>query len=160
MPILPPRSCLNCIFYSSLRRRCLKLGVIVEDPLNPPCMKEKVESIKIEKPQVSLKKEVEIGGETAISQQLIEILKKLDETINTKKEFIKNLNALEEFKEKIPPELYRKLSQDYNSKLAEIEKTIEKLRSTATKLGGIECPSCKSIILPGSKYCPKCGKKL
>jgi len=110
-----------------------------------------------------------MGGETAISQQLIEILKKLDETINTKKEFIKNLNALEfiknlnaleEFKEKIPPELYRKLSQDYNSKLAEIEKTIEKLRSTATKLGGIECPSCKSIILPGSKYCPKCGKKL
>ena len=36
---LNPRSCLNCIFYSTSRRRCLKLGVNIENPDDPPCLK-------------------------------------------------------------------------------------------------------------------------
>ncbi|OYT29676.1 MAG: hypothetical protein B6U94_07510 [Thermofilum sp. ex4484_79] len=31
------KNCLNCIFYSSITKRCIKLGIEIRDPSNPPC---------------------------------------------------------------------------------------------------------------------------
>ncbi|MCD6154953.1 MAG: hypothetical protein J7J22_04195 [Candidatus Verstraetearchaeota archaeon] len=33
------RNCTSCVFYSEASGRCLKLGVKVDDPARPPCMK-------------------------------------------------------------------------------------------------------------------------
>ncbi len=36
-PFSEGKSCLNCVFYSSITKRCLKLGIEIRDPSNPPC---------------------------------------------------------------------------------------------------------------------------
>ena len=97
-----PKKCTACVFYSRVRRRCIKLGVSISDPENPPCLtppktapKVKEVSIpRVEEPIVSKKEEVKSEErvkpeEKPVKEVSVTKTKKLEEEGKKKEEVTK-----------------------------------------------------------------------
>ena len=170
-----PRKCTECIFYSRTRRRCLKLGVPVTDPSNPPCLKGKktiiVKRIKEEEKETREEK-IEIPEKVRVPKEAppqlstkpvtptIEVTK-IDELRIIVDNLIKIRNELEDFLIK-----YVQLKSMINDKSALkeleekksfLERRFLELEKKALQLGAIRCPVCNAPMSPNDKKCPFCG---
>jgi len=78
-----PTKCTACVFYSRARKRCIKLGISVSDPENPPCLPSPTKAPEVKEiPSPPETKEVKVPEEkeiTKVEKRVEEVPVKVEE---------------------------------------------------------------------------------
>jgi len=77
-----PKKCTACVFYSRARKRCIKLGVSVQDPNNPPCLSPSLRTERTEKVNTIKAEEVIIPKEERIEREIKPTPKELTKEVS------------------------------------------------------------------------------
>jgi len=184
-----PENCTGCVFYSAIRKRCLKLGIEITDPSNPPCnpSPRKAEpSQVVRKPVVSrplpaklderlrrglekVKRDTRVGKPVKGNAEgmVDELVKAYDLYNNYLLKYNLFIYSAKDpvMRAKIglaglPGEKMLAAVKEAEGRRKTLENRVEKLKREALRLGARKCGSCGMPVKKNWRKCRFCGANL